>query len=71
MARDILDRALPEVSKPVSSSKASPLGLVLFLGLMVLFFSPAKATIPQEEADAIRARFHIRPGAVVVFQQPG
>lgn len=55
----------------MSSSKASPLGIILLIGLMVVFFSPARSTIPQQEADAIRARFGISPGAIVVFQNPG
>jgi hypothetical protein len=54
-----------------STRSVSPLVIIFLVGLAVAAFAPARSTIPQEEADAIRARFGISPAAVVVFHSPG
>jgi hypothetical protein len=55
----------------MSPSKTSPLAILFVAALLAVVFSPGRAMLPQQEADAIRARFGISPGAVVVFQNPG
>jgi hypothetical protein len=55
----------------MSSPKVAPFvaGLLILLGIACS--TPARNTLSQADAEAVRAKLSVSPGATVLFVQPG